>query len=98
MAARIIDGTAISADIRAAAMPQVKAFAAETGRPPGLGIVLVGDNPASEVYVRNKVKAGGEAGLWIDLQRLPATATLDELLHLVERLNASTAHDGILVQ
>jgi methylenetetrahydrofolate dehydrogenase (NADP+)/methenyltetrahydrofolate cyclohydrolase len=47
MAARIIDGTAIAADIRTAAMPQVKAFAAEAGRPPGLGIVLVGDNPAS---------------------------------------------------
>ena len=51
-----------------------------------------------EIYVRNKVKAGGEAGLRVDLQRLPATASLDELLALVERLNASADHDGILVQ
>jgi methylenetetrahydrofolate dehydrogenase (NADP+)/methenyltetrahydrofolate cyclohydrolase len=50
------------------------------------------------VYVRNKVKAGSDAGLWVDLQRLPATASLDQLLALVERLNASGAHDGILVQ
>ena len=42
------------------------------GRPPGLGIVLVGDNPASEIYVRNKVRAGSDSGLWVDLQRLPA--------------------------
>jgi methylenetetrahydrofolate dehydrogenase (NADP+) / methenyltetrahydrofolate cyclohydrolase len=79
-------------------MPAVQAFTARAGRPPGLGIVLVGDNPASEVYVRNKVKAGTDAGLWVDLQRLPATASLDDLLALVHRLNASAAHDGILVQ
>jgi methylenetetrahydrofolate dehydrogenase (NADP+)/methenyltetrahydrofolate cyclohydrolase len=76
----------------------VQAFQSAAGRPPGLGIVLVGNDPGSEVYVRNKVKAGGEAGLWVDLQRLPETATLDELLRLVDRLNASSAHDGILVQ
>jgi len=79
-------------------MPAVQTFTAKAGRPPGLGIVLVGDNPASEVYVRNKVKAGTDAGLWVDLQRLPATATLADLLSLVERLNASATHDGILVQ
>jgi len=79
-------------------MPAVQTFTAKAGRPPGLGIVLVGDNPASEVYVRNKVKAGTDAGLWVDLQRLPATATLADLLALVERLNASATHDGILVQ
>src|SRR4029450_7935613 len=69
-----------------------------TGRPPGLGIVLVGDNPASDVYVRNKVKAGADAGLWVDLQRLPADASLGELLTLVQYLNRSDRHDGILVQ
>jgi methylenetetrahydrofolate dehydrogenase (NADP+)/methenyltetrahydrofolate cyclohydrolase len=79
-------------------MPAVAAFTSKTGRPPGLGIVLVGENPASEVYVRNKVKAGAEAGLWVDLQRLPATASLDELLQLVDTLNRSDRHDGILVQ
>ena len=98
MQARVIDGTAIGAEIRASALPGVRAFTERAGRPPGLGIVLVGDNPASEVYVRNKVKAGTDAGLWVDLQRLPATATVDELLRLVDRLNASDSHDGILVQ
>ncbi len=98
MSARIIDGTAIAAEIRSSALPAVQAFTARAGRPPGLGIVLVGENPASEVYVRNKVKAGTDAGLWVDLQRLPATASLEELLALVKRLNASDRHDGILVQ
>jgi methylenetetrahydrofolate dehydrogenase (NADP+)/methenyltetrahydrofolate cyclohydrolase len=98
VSARLLDGTAIAAAIRAGAMPGVQAFTARAGRPPGLGIVLVGDNPASEVYVRNKVKAGSEAGLWVDLQRLPAHASIDELLALVRRLNDSAAHDGILVQ
>ena len=98
MSARILDGTAIAAEIRAAAVPDVQAFTAKAGRPPGLGIVLVGDNPASEVYVRNKVKAGTDAGLWVDLQRLLATASLDALLALVDRLNRSDRHDAILVQ
>jgi len=98
MSARLIDGVAIGAEIRASAIPAVQAFTARAGRRPGLGIVLVGDDPASEVYVRNKVKAGTDAGLWVDLQRLPATAALDDLLALVARLNASPTHDGILVQ
>ena len=98
MSARILDGTAIGREIRESAIPGVQAFTAAAGRPPGLGIVLVGDNPASEVYVRNKVKAGGDAGLWVDLQRLPATAALADLLTLVDRLNRSDRHDGILVQ
>jgi methylenetetrahydrofolate dehydrogenase (NADP+)/methenyltetrahydrofolate cyclohydrolase len=98
VSARLLDGTAVGAAIRTAALPRVQAFTARAGRPPGLGIVLVGDDPASEVYVRNKVKAGSEAGLWVDLQRLPSTASLDELLALVRRLNASAVHDGILVQ
>src|SRR5918993_1590888 len=98
MTARLIDGTAIGAAIRADALPAVRAFTARAGRPPGLGIVLVGENPASEVYVGNKVRAGTAAGLWVDLQRLPATAPLADLLQLVEHLNASDRHDGILVQ
>jgi methylenetetrahydrofolate dehydrogenase (NADP+) / methenyltetrahydrofolate cyclohydrolase len=98
MSATLIDGTAIGAQIRASALPSVQAFTARAGRPPGLGIVLVGENPASEVYVRNKVRAGTETGLWVDLQRLAATASLDQLLDLVARLNASARHDGILVQ
>jgi methylenetetrahydrofolate dehydrogenase (NADP+)/methenyltetrahydrofolate cyclohydrolase len=98
MSARLLDGPAVAAAIREKVLPDVVSFTASAGRPPGLGIVLVGNDPSSEIYVRNKVKAGAETGLWVDLQRLPATAGLDELLALVARLNASTAHDGILVQ
>jgi methylenetetrahydrofolate dehydrogenase (NADP+)/methenyltetrahydrofolate cyclohydrolase len=78
--------------------PDVQAFTAAARRPPALGIVLVGENPASEIYVRNKVKAGGESGLRVDLRRLPAAATIDQLLNLVRELNDSPEHDGILVQ
>src|SRR5580765_3024000 len=98
MTARLLDGRAIAAAIRESVLPDVHAFTARAGRPPGLGIVLVGEDPSSEIYVRNKVRAGTESGLWVDLQRLPADATLDELLSHVARLNASDIHDGILVQ
>ncbi|HEX2456878.1 MAG TPA: bifunctional 5,10-methylenetetrahydrofolate dehydrogenase/5,10-methenyltetrahydrofolate cyclohydrolase [Vicinamibacterales bacterium] len=98
MSARVLDGQAVAAAIRESVLPDVQRFTSQAGRPPGLGIVLVGEDPASEVYVRNKVKAGTESGLWVDLQRLPAAATLDDLLELVHRLNASDRHDGILVQ
>jgi methylenetetrahydrofolate dehydrogenase (NADP+)/methenyltetrahydrofolate cyclohydrolase len=96
--ARLLDGQAVAAQIRASVLPDVHAFTARASRPPGLGIVLVGDDPASEIYVRNKVRAGTESGLWVDLQRLPASASLADLLFVVERLNASPLHDGILVQ
>jgi len=76
----------------------VASFSSRAGRPPGLGIVLVGHDPASEIYVRGKLKSAGEAGLRADLERLPDTAALADLLALVDRLNRSDAHDGILVQ
>jgi methylenetetrahydrofolate dehydrogenase (NADP+)/methenyltetrahydrofolate cyclohydrolase len=98
MSARLLDGRAVAAAIRESVLPDVHTFTARAGRPPGLGIVLVGQDPASEIYVRNKIRAGTESGLWVDLQRLPADATLEALLALVARLNASDAHDGILVQ
>src|SRR5437773_5888674 len=98
MPARILDGSLVARQIRAEVGPAVAAFAARSGRPPGLGIVLVGDHPASEIYVRNKLKAAAEAGFRADLWRLPATTTLSELLEIVERLNRSESHDGILVQ
>jgi methylenetetrahydrofolate dehydrogenase (NADP+)/methenyltetrahydrofolate cyclohydrolase len=97
-AARRLDGNAVAAAIRGEVRPSVEAFSARAGRPPGLGIILVGNDPASEIYVRNKTRAGSESGLRVDLLRLPATATLDELLALVGGLNASEVHDGILVQ
>jgi methylenetetrahydrofolate dehydrogenase (NADP+)/methenyltetrahydrofolate cyclohydrolase len=96
--ARLLDGATVAQAIRAEVAPAASAFAARRGRPPGLGIVLVGDDPASEIYVRNKLKAAGEIGFAADLQRLPATASLPELLAVVERLNQSERHDGILVQ
>ncbi|MEO5898260.1 MAG: bifunctional 5,10-methylenetetrahydrofolate dehydrogenase/5,10-methenyltetrahydrofolate cyclohydrolase [Vicinamibacterales bacterium] len=98
MTARLLDGAAIAAAIRGSVAPDVAAFTARAGRPPALGIILVGDDPASEIYVRNKVRAGTESGLRVDLERLPASATLEDLLALVHRLNDSDVHDGILVQ
>jgi methylenetetrahydrofolate dehydrogenase (NADP+) / methenyltetrahydrofolate cyclohydrolase len=98
MSARLLDGTGVANQIRAESAPAVAAFTARAGRPPGLAIVLVGDDPASAIYVRGKLKSAGEVGLRADLERLPATASLDELLALVARLNRSDPHDGILVQ
>ena len=98
MSARLLDGRAVADQIRAEVAPDVAAFTARAGRPPGLGIVLVGDDPASEIYVRTKLKSASEAGLRADLERLPAQATLEQVLSVVDRLNRSDAHDGILVQ
>jgi methylenetetrahydrofolate dehydrogenase (NADP+)/methenyltetrahydrofolate cyclohydrolase len=98
MSARTLDGQALARTLQQDIRPQVAAFTAQHGRPPGLGIVLVGNNPASEVYVGHKLKAGGDIGFRVDLERLPASATVAETLALVERLNRSEVHDGILVQ
>jgi len=98
MGARILDGTAVGLAIRQEVAPGVERFTADTGRPPGLGIVLVGNDPGSELYVGSKLKSAKETGLRADLERLPATASLGEVLDVVKRLNASDAHDGILVQ
>ncbi len=98
MGARMLDGTAVAHQIRAELRPAVEAFTARAGRPPGLGIVVVGDDPASHVYVSSKQKWAGETGLRADVERLPATASLADLLAVVDRLNCSEAHDGILVQ
>jgi methylenetetrahydrofolate dehydrogenase (NADP+)/methenyltetrahydrofolate cyclohydrolase len=96
--ARVLDGAAVARQIRDEVGPAVAAFTRRAGRPPGLGIVLVGDDPASEIYVRNKLKSASDEGLRADLNRLHATATLADLLAVVEQLNHSEAHDGILVQ
>jgi len=98
MSARVLDGQALARTLQEEIRPEVAAFASQHGRPPGLGIVLVGDNPASEVYVRSKLKTGSEIGFRMDLERLPATATVADALAVVDRLNRSAAHDGILVQ
>ena len=98
MSARILDGNLIASQIRQSVAPGVAAFTEGAGRAPCLGIVLVGEDPASEIYVRNKVKAGTESGLRVDLRRLSSSAPLGELLALVAELNRSEEHDGILVQ
>jgi methylenetetrahydrofolate dehydrogenase (NADP+)/methenyltetrahydrofolate cyclohydrolase len=98
MSARRLDGAAVAAAIRAELVPEVAAFRARVGRPPALDIVLAGDNPASQIYVRNKERAGAEAGLQVAVHRLAVDTSLDELLGLVRRLNASPVCDGILVQ
>lgn len=98
MAARVLDGTAVASQIRAELTPAIQAFTERTGRPPGLGIVLVGDHAASEIYVRQKLRSAGDVGIRADLERLPAAASLAQLLEVVHRLNRSDVHDGILVQ
>jgi methylenetetrahydrofolate dehydrogenase (NADP+)/methenyltetrahydrofolate cyclohydrolase len=97
MPARILDGTKIANDIRSETAAEVKAMAA-AGIRPGLAVVLVGHNPASEVYVRGKVKASEQVGLYSEQHTPPETATTAELLALVEDLNRRDEIDGILVQ
>src|SRR5271169_3565338 len=97
MPATILDGTKIAQDIRSEVAAEVKAMAA-AGVRPGLAVVLVGHNPASEIYVRGKVKACEEVGLYSEKHTPPATATTKELLRLIEDLNRRDEIDGILVQ
>src|SRR5512146_1283286 len=98
MSAQLIDGKAIGAAVRAEIKERAAAFTARTGIHPCLAAVLVGEDPASRVYVRNKGKACVEAGMLSRQINLPATTTEKELLDLVERLNADDAVHGILVQ
>src|SRR5271165_4768726 len=97
MAAVILDGTKIAAQIRAEVGEEVRQLTAEGPRP-GLAVVLVGHNPASEIYVRSKVKACEELGILSEKHTLPVTATTDEMLALVDDLNRRDDIDGILVQ
>ena len=98
MTAKIIDGKAISAQIRAELVDEVKKLQAETGVTPGLAVVLVGEDPASKVYVGQKEKACEELGLVSKKFVLSADATEQELLDLVAKLNSDPEIDGILVQ
>ena len=98
MTARLIDGKAAAAALRADVAVEVAKFRVATGRVPGLAVVLVGEDPASAVYVRNKGKATLEAGMESFEHRLSADISEGDLLDLVDRLNADPAVDGILVQ
>jgi methylenetetrahydrofolate dehydrogenase (NADP+) / methenyltetrahydrofolate cyclohydrolase len=97
MAARILDGTKIAAEIRAEVTAQAQHLAL-SGVRPGLAVVLVGHNPASEVYVRGKVKSSEEVGLYSEQHTPSETATTEELLALIADLNRRDEIDGILVQ
>ncbi|QDO96626.1 bifunctional methylenetetrahydrofolate dehydrogenase/methenyltetrahydrofolate cyclohydrolase FolD [Ferrovibrio terrae] len=98
MTATRIDGKAVAADLRAEIAVKVKAFEARARRLPGLTVVLVGEDPASEVYVRNKGIQTREAGMVSNEIKLPGTTSQAELLAVVATLNADPAVDGILVQ
>lgn len=97
MAAKLIDGKALSEQLRAEVGQRAAALAAQ-GHQPGLAVILVGDDPASAVYVRNKVKACADHGLHSVLEQYPATMSQPELLARVAALNADPAIHGILVQ
>jgi methylenetetrahydrofolate dehydrogenase (NADP+)/methenyltetrahydrofolate cyclohydrolase len=97
MTAQLIDGLALSKQLRAEAAARAAALAAK-GHQPGLAVVLVGDNPASQVYVRNKVKACEEAGIRSVLEKYDASMTEAELLARVDALNNDPTIHGILVQ
>lgn len=97
MAATILDGSKMAAAIRAEVAAEVKAMAA-SGVRPGLAVVLVGHNPASEVYVRGKVKSSEEVGIYSEKHTPPETVTTQELLDLIADLNRRDEIDGILVQ
>ena len=98
MSAEIIDGKAFAANLRARVGEAAAAFEAKAGRKAGLAVVLVGDDPASAVYVRSKGKATVAANMASFEHRLPADTTQDTLIALVQQLNADAAVDGILVQ
>ncbi|MCB1007484.1 MAG: bifunctional methylenetetrahydrofolate dehydrogenase/methenyltetrahydrofolate cyclohydrolase FolD [Acidobacteria bacterium] len=95
---QILDGKTTAAAIRAEAAQAATEIAEKHGRPPGLAVVLVGEDPASQVYVGSKTRACAEAGLASFSHRLPAETAADELFTLIDRLNADPAVDGILVQ
>jgi len=98
VSAQLIDGKALAQDIRQEIAKEVEALVEKTGVRPGLAVVLVGEDPASAVYVRNKKKACDSAGLYVDDHTLPATTTQEELLKLIDQLNADPKIHGILVQ
>jgi methylenetetrahydrofolate dehydrogenase (NADP+)/methenyltetrahydrofolate cyclohydrolase len=94
---RILDGNRVRDDIKNELKPRVAALAAR-GRAPGLAVVLVGHDPGSEIYVRNKIKACGELGIYSETITPPETITTEELLRIVRDLNERPEIDGVLVQ
>lgn len=98
MAARIIDGKALAQQVREGLAKESAAVLAKTGMKPGLATILVGDDPASHLYVKSKQKACDAAGIYIDDSKLPANTTQADLLTLISQKNADPKIHGILVQ
>src|SRR5690606_32827447 len=98
VSAQLIDGKRIAAALRTDIKARVAARRAAGRRPPGLAVVLVGSDPASQVYVRNKRRACEEVGMFSLSYDLPATTSAQELLSLIDDLNRRSDVDGILVQ
>ena len=98
MTARLLDGKTLSRQIQEEIRQQVAEFRQQAGIAPRLTAVLVGDDPASQVYVRNKQRACERTGIESDLERLPGSTSTDELIAVIERLNHDAAVHGILVQ
>jgi methylenetetrahydrofolate dehydrogenase (NADP+)/methenyltetrahydrofolate cyclohydrolase len=98
MSARILDGKQLSEVVRAEVRAGVEEFQAKHGRAPGLEVILVGDDPASAIYTRNKEKASNEVGMHGSLHVMPASSSEDEITARIRDLNADKAVDGILVQ
>ncbi len=94
----LIDGKAAAQEIRAEVKAQVDAIIAEGKRVPGLTVIIVGDDPASSIYVRNKERAANKAGINGNIIRLDATISQEELIRVIGELNADDTVDGILVQ
>ena len=98
MTAKLIDGKVVSAKIRGEIREAAEAFKAERKRAPGLAVVRVGEDPASIVYVRNKLRACEEVGFYSEPHILPETVTTEEVIEVIESLNADPNIDGMLVQ
>lgn len=98
MAARIIDGKAIAAEVRAEVATRVRSHIEAGGPQPHLTVILVGDDPASHTYVRGKTTAAVEVGMSSDTKLLPASTSMEEVLDLIAQLNADPRVSGILVQ
>jgi methylenetetrahydrofolate dehydrogenase (NADP+)/methenyltetrahydrofolate cyclohydrolase len=98
MTAQLIDGKALAATVRKEIATQITARTAKGLRQPGLAVILVGDDPASEIYVRNKRVASAEVGIHSVYHPLPATTTEKDLVDLIARLNTDNSIDGILLQ
>lgn len=98
MTAKVIEGKAIAAQVREEVKQEVAELTSKYGKQPGLEVILVGENPASAIYVRNKGRASEKVGIRSQTHHLPSTVTTEEVLDLIDRLNADETVHGLFVQ